>query len=99
LSPKACQGILRRAEKRGKELPSALLKALMAATGNVGHTLLSTDEMVAPDTPTKNSSAREEHPLSPLTTNPTLPTHASPARTTSETPSAHGMELGATPRL
>ena len=28
LSPKACQGILRRAEKRGKELPEVLRKAL-----------------------------------------------------------------------
>ena len=28
LSPKACQGILRRAEKRGKELPEMLQKAL-----------------------------------------------------------------------
>tara|TARA_Y100000310_G_scaffold279349_1_gene298405 strand:+ start:508 stop:984 length:477 start_codon:yes stop_codon:yes gene_type:complete len=30
LSEKACKGILRRAEKRGKELPPALLQALMA---------------------------------------------------------------------
>lgn len=30
LSPKACAGILRRAEKRGKELPSALKLALKA---------------------------------------------------------------------
>ena len=28
LSPKACQGILRRAEKRGKELPEVLKRAL-----------------------------------------------------------------------
>ena len=28
LSPKACQGILRRAEKRGKELPEMLKRAL-----------------------------------------------------------------------
>ena len=28
LSPKACQGILRRAEKRGKELPDVLRLAL-----------------------------------------------------------------------
>jgi len=28
LSPKACSGILRRAEKRGKELPEALAAAL-----------------------------------------------------------------------
>ena len=33
LSAKACAGILRRAEKRGKELPPALLKALMAVAG------------------------------------------------------------------
>jgi len=31
LSPKACQGILRRAEKRGKELPAPLAHALKAA--------------------------------------------------------------------
>jgi hypothetical protein len=30
LSPRACQGILRRAEKRGKELPQALRSALQA---------------------------------------------------------------------
>jgi hypothetical protein len=30
LSPKACAGILRRAEKRGKKLPTALQKALQA---------------------------------------------------------------------
>lgn len=30
LSPKACRGILRRAEKRGRELPPPLLKALRA---------------------------------------------------------------------
>jgi hypothetical protein len=28
LSPRACQGILRRAEKRGKKLPEALFQAL-----------------------------------------------------------------------
>jgi hypothetical protein len=28
LSPRACEGILRRAERRGKELPSMLLEAL-----------------------------------------------------------------------
>jgi hypothetical protein len=33
LSPKACAGILRRAEKRGKELPEALARALKAAAG------------------------------------------------------------------
>jgi len=32
LSAKACRGILRRAEKRGKELPMALRQALMAVT-------------------------------------------------------------------
>ena len=30
LSPKACQGILRRAERRGKELPKSLQRALEA---------------------------------------------------------------------
>lgn len=33
LSPKACSGILRRAEKRGKQLPKALLKALRDRIG------------------------------------------------------------------
>jgi hypothetical protein len=31
LSPKACEGILRRAEKRGKKLPEVLARALKAA--------------------------------------------------------------------
>lgn len=35
LSPKACAGILRRAEKRGKELPPQLHQALLAVTGQV----------------------------------------------------------------
>jgi hypothetical protein len=33
LSAKACRGILRRAEKRGKELPRALMLALEAVAG------------------------------------------------------------------
>lgn len=33
LSPKACAGILRRAEKRGKELPAVLHHALRQAAG------------------------------------------------------------------
>ena len=33
LSPKACQGILRRAEKRGKSLPEVLRMALMRQSG------------------------------------------------------------------
>lgn len=33
LSPKACRGILRRAEKRGKELPVSLRQALQARAG------------------------------------------------------------------
>ncbi|MBS8228181.1 hypothetical protein DYI42_18295 [Vannielia litorea] len=33
LSPTACAGILRRAEKRGKELPPALREALVAVAG------------------------------------------------------------------
>jgi hypothetical protein len=33
LSAKACSGILRRAEKRGKELPGQLHQALLAAAG------------------------------------------------------------------
>lgn len=37
LSPKACAGILRRAEKRGKDLPPSLFAALTAvSTGRTG---------------------------------------------------------------
>ena len=36
LSPKACAGIIRRAEKRGKELPSMLKDALMEVIGRAG---------------------------------------------------------------
>lgn len=36
LSATACQGILRRAEKRGKVLPPMLLQALLAAGGTAG---------------------------------------------------------------
>ena len=36
LSPKACLGILRRAEKRGKELPPMLRDALMEVVGSGG---------------------------------------------------------------
>ena len=36
LSPKACAGIIRRAEKRGKELPGMLMEALMEVVGQVG---------------------------------------------------------------
>ena len=36
LSPKACAGILRRAEKRGKALPDMLRDALMEVVGSDG---------------------------------------------------------------
>ena len=36
LSPKACAGIIRRAEKRGKELPDMLKEALMEVVGLAG---------------------------------------------------------------
>lgn len=36
LTPKACMGILRRAEKRGKDLPSALKEALLAQSASGG---------------------------------------------------------------
>ena len=36
LSPKACAGIIRRAEKRGKELPNMLKEALMEVVGRAG---------------------------------------------------------------
>ena len=35
LSPRACRGILRRAGKRGKELPTTLRRALEAVAGNL----------------------------------------------------------------
>jgi hypothetical protein len=35
LSPTACKGILRRAEKRGKELPQALVVALRAVASQL----------------------------------------------------------------
>jgi hypothetical protein len=35
LSPRACSGILRRAERRGKELPPMLKKALKAVASQV----------------------------------------------------------------
>jgi hypothetical protein len=35
LSPRACSGILRRAERRGKELPPMLKKALEAVASQV----------------------------------------------------------------
>ncbi len=44
LSPTACRGIIRRAEKRGKELPQALAKALQAVAES--------------ECPTKNSSLK-----------------------------------------
>jgi hypothetical protein len=34
LSAKACKGILRRADKRGKELPQQLVRALQAVAGS-----------------------------------------------------------------
>lgn len=36
LSPKACAGIIRRAERRGKELPDMLKEALMEVIGRAG---------------------------------------------------------------
>ncbi len=39
LSPKACSGILRRAEKRGKDLPSQLHAALLFVAGKAGEPL------------------------------------------------------------
>ena len=54
LSPKACTGILRRAERRGKELPEALERALGAA-----------QLRRLPDQPTPNQGPA--HPLPSLT--------------------------------
>ena len=47
LSPKACAGIVRRAEKRGKELPPQLARALQAAAGSE-QTLTSTADSTSP---------------------------------------------------
>ena len=44
LSPKACLGILRRAEKRGKELPPMLRDALMEVVGSDGAEITDDEE-------------------------------------------------------
>ena len=44
LSPKACSGILRRAQRRGKELPPALKAALEATAAKAPPTSLAEDE-------------------------------------------------------
>lgn len=46
LSPKACAGILRRAAKRGKELPAQLMQALLAVVAQDG-----TPALATPSTP------------------------------------------------
>lgn len=38
LSPRACQGIINRAQKRGKELPGMLLDALTEVVSSCGET-------------------------------------------------------------
>lgn len=43
LSSTACRGILRRAEKRGKELPWALQSALLAVASQIPHQPLTLD--------------------------------------------------------
>jgi hypothetical protein len=47
LSPKACMGILRRAERRGKELPPMLQTALMAQSGQTAPELSPQDTTAA----------------------------------------------------
>jgi hypothetical protein len=47
LSGTACRGILRRAEKRGKELPEALRSALLAVASQIPHLPSTQDERMA----------------------------------------------------
>ena len=49
LSPKACIGILRRARKRGKDLPPMLKEALMEAILITGMTMEEIDASTMPD--------------------------------------------------
>lgn len=49
LSPRACAGILRRAEKRGKELPDMLRDALMEVVSSCGETIADDPEEDADD--------------------------------------------------
>ena len=44
LSPKACNGILRRAEKRGKELPDMLREALLEVVNSAGGEIAEDDD-------------------------------------------------------
>jgi hypothetical protein len=59
LSQKACAGILRRAEKRGKELPQMLREALEAVAGRRELPQPCERKTEAPDTLTKTFSHRE----------------------------------------
>lgn len=58
LSPTACAGIIRRAEKRGKELPSMLREALMEVIGRSGGLENIKEE---PDEPEEESEESEEY--------------------------------------
>jgi hypothetical protein len=46
LSPKACAGILRRAEKRGKQLPTALYQALLIASKQLATTTAEQTDLI-----------------------------------------------------
>ncbi len=59
LSQKACAGILRRAEKRGKDLPPMLREALEAVAGRRELLQPCERKTEAPDTPTKTFSHKE----------------------------------------
>jgi len=61
LSPKACAGILRRAEKRGKMLPGPLARALKAVADS-GRTLNSTGDL-SPKPAMQKAAAKQHPPL------------------------------------
>jgi hypothetical protein len=56
LSAKACQGILRRAAKRGKELPEALRQALMAVAGALSAEATPEDKIQSSPSPVPETS-------------------------------------------
>lgn len=67
LSEKACQGILNRAEKRGKELPEELRKALERQAKGIGSTEYKLSEQRErtdqADHPMSSSASEEERPF------------------------------------
>ena len=60
LSPRACRGILRRAEKRGKELPSMLKDALIEVAFSDGVTDLYEEDEIADDDAVEAEESEED---------------------------------------